>query len=99
MSPSICCAFASSPARAERSASFTPASTRSASASGSSLSIASGEISIAVTSPAPVEGLGEQVDELLFAGRLLVGGRGLAGLTELEDELEAAAGHVVERVG
>src|SRR5690348_7116315 len=53
MSPSICCAFASTPARAERSASFTPASTRSASASGSSGSIASGEISTAITSPAP----------------------------------------------
>ena len=36
MSPSICCAFASTPALAERSASFTPARTRSASASGSS---------------------------------------------------------------
>src|SRR5579884_4428870 len=53
MSPSICCAFASTPARAERSASFTPARTRSASASGSSGSIASAEISIARTSPAP----------------------------------------------
>src|SRR5215471_5445661 len=53
MSPSICCALASTPACAERSASFTPARIRSARASGSSGSIASGEISIATTWPAP----------------------------------------------
>src|ERR687888_1036802 len=53
MSACICCAFASTAAEAERSASFTPARTRSARPSGSDGSIASGEIQIESTWPAP----------------------------------------------
>ena len=67
MSPSICCAFASTPACAERSASFTPARTRSPSASGSSGSIASGEISIATHLAGAVRG---HLDEAAADGRL-----------------------------
>src|SRR5690348_12124264 len=48
---------------------------------------------------ARVEGLLEELEDLLLAGRLLVGRGRLARLAEPEDELETAARDVVERIG
>src|SRR4029079_7938701 len=47
---------------------------------------------------ARVQRLSEHVPVHLLAGGLLVRGRRLACFTELEDEIEAAAGHVEERI-